>query len=558
MVKEYNNLMESSTGGFLMDIFFGIVGGLGLFLYGMTIMSTGLQKAAGDKLKSIISMLTSNRFMAVTVGAIITMIVQSSSATTVMVVGFVNASMMNLAQAVGVIMGSNIGTTITAQIITFKIDEYAPLIIGLSVAVWLFTSNRKVKQFAEAAIGFGILFLGMSIMGDALNPLRELESFRNLLISFGEHQFLGILAGFAVTVAVQSSSATTGILLALASQGLIPISSGLPILFGINIGTTITAVLSSIGANRTAKRAAAIHVMFNLFGTIIFILLLQKPLYWAVTSINPGTSAYAVSRQIANAHTIFNIVNTIIMIPFVGILVKLATKIIPGEEEQGEGIKYIDDRILETPSIALASAMKETLHMGNVARESLESALDGIFSKSQKKIDETFRVEKIVNEMERELATYLVKLSNTDISMENRETVDGLFNTINDIERVGDHAENLAELAQILIDNNLAFSETAVEELRQMSELVVQSYMDSLTALKSLDGSLAMKVVKTEGRIDYLEKTLRANHIGRLSSQQCIPSSGIIFLDIISNLERIGDHSSNIAMAVMDKIKVVK
>lgn len=539
-------------------MFFGFVGGLGLFLYGMTIMSTGLQKAAGNKLKSIISMLTSNRFMAVTIGAIITMIVQSSSATTVMVVGFVNAGMMNLAQAVGVIMGSNIGTTVTAQIITFKIDEYAFLVVGLAVGVWLFTSNRKVKQLAEAFIGFGILFLGMKFMGDSLKPLRELESFRNLLLSFGEHQFLGILAGFAITVAVQSSSASTGILLALAQQGLIPIASGLPILFGINIGTTITAVLSSIGANRTAKKAAAIHVMFNLVGTLVFIIFLQKPLYWAVTMIDPGIDAYAVSRQVANAHTIFNIVNTIIMLPFAGLLVKAANRLIPGEEDTGEGIKYIDDRILETPPIALASAMKETLHMGNIARESLETSLEAFFDKSQKKIDETFRIEKIVNEMERELSTYLIKLSNTDISLENRETVDGLFNTINDIERVGDHADNIAELSQYVIDNNLEFSDKAIDELRQMSGLVIQAYMDSLTALKSLDGGLAMKVIKTEGRIDYLEKTLRANHIGRLSAQQCIPSSGIIFLDIISNLERIADHASNIAMAVMDKIKVKK
>lgn len=245
------------------------------------------------------------------------------------------------------------------------------------------------------------------------------------------------------------------------------------------------------------------------------------------------------------------------MIPFASGLVKLATKVIPGEEEKTEGIKYIDDRILETPPIALASAMKETLHMGNMARETLENALEGFFNKDQKKIDETFRIERIVNEMERELASYLVKLSNTDISMENRETVDGLFNTINDIERVGDHAENLAELAQFSIDNNLSFSEKAMEELREMTGLVLEVYKDALTAFKTLDGSLAMKVVKTEGRIDYLEKTLRSNHIGRLSAQQCIPSSGIIFLDIISNLERIADHASNIAMAVLDKIKKV-
>lgn len=541
-----------------MEILFGFIGGLGLFLYGMNIMSTGLQKAAGNKLKSIISMLTKNRFIGVVVGAIITMVVQSSSATTVMVVGFVNAGMMTLTQAVGVIMGSNIGTTVTAQIITFDIDQYAPIIIGISVAVWLFTSNRRVKQFAEAGIGFGILFLGMGYMGDSLKPLRELESFRNLLVSFGANPVLGILAGFAITVAVQSSSASTGILLALSKEGLVPLLSGLPILFGINIGTTITAVLSSIGANRTAKKSAAVHVMFNLIGTLIFIVLLQKPLYWVVTMIDPGTTAQAVSRQIANAHTIFNIANTLIMLPFAGLLVKAANKLFAGEEDVREGIKYIDDRILETPSIALGSTIKETLHMGNTAKDSLENALDGFFDRSQKKINETTRIEKVVNEMERELSSYLIKLSNTNLSAENREIVDDLFNTINDIERIGDHAENLSELAQEAIDNNLDFSEKAIDELRQMSGLVLQNYMDSLTALKSLDGSLAMKVVKTEGRIDYLEKTLRANHIGRLNNQLCVPGSGIVFLDIISNLERIADHSSNIAMAVLDRIKVEK
>lgn len=541
-----------------MKVVFGLIGGLGLFLYGMTLMSTGLQKIAGNKLKSIISMLTSNRLMAIIVGAVTTMIVQSSSATTVMVIGFVNAGMMNLIQATGVIMGANIGTTITTQIITFKIDQYALAIVGISVGVWLFSNNRRIKQIAEAFIGFGVLFLGMMFMGDALKPLGEYENFRNILISFGEHQFLGILAGFAITAVLQSSSASSGVLLALASQGLIPISSGLPILFGINIGTTITAVFSSIGANRTAKRAAAIHVIFNLLGTIIFVALLQKPLYRIITTIDPGTTVRAVSRQIANAHTIFNITNTVIMIPFFGTLVYLTDRLIPGDEEIVEGIKYIDDRILGTPPIALANAMRETLHMGNMARTSLENALEGICGKDQNKIDETLRIEKIINEMEREISVYLVKLSNTNISAENRETVDGLFNTINDIERVGDHAENLAELAQELIDNQLFFSDEAINELRQMSELVLESYIDSLSALQFIDGELAMKVVEIEGRTDYLEKTLRESHIGRLSARQCIPSSGIIFLDIISNLERIADHSSNIAWAVVDKIKAVK
>ena len=386
-----------------MEIIFGLIGGLGLFLYGMKIMSTGLQKVAGNKLKSIIGMLTSNRFIAIVAGAVTTMIVQSSAATTVMIVGFVNAGVMTLAQAIGIIMGANIGTTVTAQIITFEIDQYAPIIVGISVAVWLFSKKPRIKQVAEAFIGFGILFLGMKFMGDSLEPLGEYEGFKNVLTGLGEHRILSVLAGFIITAVLQSSSASTGLLLALASQGLIPISSGLPVLFGINIGTTITALFSSIGANRTAKRAAAVHVIFNVFGTIIFVALLQKPLYQVITMINPGTSAHAVSRQIANAHTIFNITNTIIMLPFSNIFVYLTDKFISGEEEKTEGIKYIDDRMLETPPIALASAIRETLHMGNIARVSLENALDAIFDKEQSKIDDTLRIEKIINEMEKEI-----------------------------------------------------------------------------------------------------------------------------------------------------------
>ncbi|SCY65938.1 Na/Pi cotransporter family protein [Alkaliphilus peptidifermentans] len=537
-----------------MEIIFGLIGGLGLFLYGMNVMSTGLQKAAGDKLKSIIGMLTSNRFMAVLVGAGVTAIVQSSSATTVMVIGFVNAGMMKLTQAVGVIMGANIGTTITAQIITFKIEKYAPIIVGIAVGVWLFTENRKLKQIAEAFIGFGILFIGMKFMGDSLRPLREAQAFRDLLVGFGTNPALGILAGFAITVAVQSSTASTGILLALAMEGLIPIESGLPILFGINIGTTVTAMLSSIGANKTAKRAAAFHFVFNFIGTLIFIFVLQGPVYRIITTLDPGD----IPRQIANAHTIFNIANTLILLPFAGILVSLVNKMFPGDEDSTEGIKYIDDRILETPSIALASAIKETLHMGNIARDSLENSIEGFLEANQKKIDESFRVEKIVNELEREMSTYLVKLSNTNISIRNRETVDGLFNTINDIERVGDHAENIAELAQYKIDNHLEFSEIAVSELKEMAELVVKAYKDSLTAMKNLDGSLAMKVIEIEGNVDSMEKSLRVNHIQRLNNHLCNPSSGVIFLDFISNMERISDHASNIAMAVLDELKTNK
>jgi phosphate:Na+ symporter len=533
-----------------MDIGFGVLGGLGLFLYGMHVMSSGLQKVAGNKLKGIISVLTANRLMGVFVGAGITAVVQSSSATTVMIVGFVNAGMMQLAQAASLIMGANIGTTITAQIITFKIDRYAPLIIGIAVGVWLFTKNRKTKQMAEAFIGFGMLFIGMRMMGDALRPLREFEAFRNILVSFTDHPFLGILAGFGITVMVQSSTASTGILLALSMEGLIPIQSGLPILFGINLGTTVTAIISSIGANRTAKRAAAFHFLFNVIGTVLFVFLLSTPTYRIISYLNPGN----VPRQIANAHTIFNVTTTMILLPFTGLMIKAAVKIVPGGIEAVQGVKYMDERILGTPAIALGTAIRETLHMGNVAGSSLHAAMDAIFTKDQKKIDEVMKIEQVTNELEREISSYLVKLSNQNLSSANRETVDGLFNTINDIERVGDHSENLAELAQFKIDNNLTFTDLAIEELHEITDVTIQAYESALTAMKELNMGLIEDVLRKEKEVDKLEKKFRANHIGRLNANQCVPSAGVIFLDIISNLERISDHAANISLAARDEI----
>lgn len=537
-----------------MEIAFGVIGGLGLFLYGMNIMAAGLEKSAGDKLKKFIEILTSNRIMAVIVGALVTVVVQSSSATTVMVVGFVNAGVMKLTQAVGVIMGANIGTTITAQLVSINLTQLAPISVGIGVGIWLFSSNRKVKNFAEIIIGFGILFLGMDMMKHAVKPLRQYEGFRNLLLSFGGNnitdQALAILTGFGITAIIQSSSATTGILIALASQGLLPIESAFPVLLGTNIGTCVTAMISSVGANKTAKRAALVHLLFNVVGTALFIIFLAKPTLWAVTQMST-----IPERQLANAHTFFNIANTLLLLPFASLLVYAVNKVIPydpEEEKEIQGIKYIDDRILETPSIAIGQVIKEVLHMGNVALESYNSSIKAFFEKSEKQAQETFKVEKIVNEMEREIAGYLLKVSNTEVSAKQREMIEGLFNTINDIERVGDHADNLAELAIYRIENKLNFSDQALEELRIMHERVVKSYKESLTALKSGNIQAAQRVIEREGEIDLMEKTLRANHIGRLNKQQCVPGSGVIFLDIISNLERIADHASNIALAVMD------
>ncbi len=541
-----------------MDIAFGLVGGLGLFIYGMNVMAGGLEKSAGEKLKRFIEILTNNRFMGVIVGAFVTVVVQSSSSTTVMVVGFVNAGIMNLTQAVGVIMGANIGTTITAQLAaSVSLTEIAPIAVGIGVGTWLFSSNRKVKNFAEIIIGFGILFLGMDMMKDAVKPLREYQGFVDLLLSFGQpnitDRILAILTGFGITAIIQSSSATTSLLIALASADLLPIEAALPVLLGTNIGTCVTAMISSVGANRTAKRAALVHLLFNVIGTIIFSLFLIGPILWAVTELSD-----IPQRQLANAHTLFNIANTLLLLPFASVLVYLVNRMLPrdaSEEKEIQGIKYIDDRILETPSIAMGQVMKEVLHMGNVALESYNYSIKAFFDKSEKMAKETFKVEKIINEMEREIASYLLKVSNTEISGGQREIVEGLFNTINDIERVGDHADNLAELAIYRIENKLTFSDKALEDLDFMHKRVAKSYREALTALKTGDIQTAKRVVEREGEIDYMEKKLRANHISRLNNQDCTPGSGVIFLDMISNLERIADHASNIALAVIDHNK---
>ncbi|KNF10135.1 putative Na/Pi-cotransport protein [Gottschalkia purinilytica] len=534
-----------------MQIAFGVIGGLGLFLYGMNLMGTGLQKAAGEKLKRLIEILTSNRIMGVLVGAVVTMVIQSSSATTVMVVGFVNAGLMTLKQAVGVIMGANVGTTVTAQLIAFNLSDAAPLIVGIGVAIWLFSSNKKHKEYAEILIGFGILFIGMDMMSGSLKPLSKSETFINLLSSLN-NPVVGLLVGFGLTTILQSSSASIGLLLALSSQGLIDIGMALPILFGDNIGTTTTALLSSIGANRTAKRAAFMHFLFNVIGTLLFMLVLQYPTRELVLRLSPGN----VERQIANAHTFFNLANVIVQLPFAGLLVKAAESLIKGDiETEDQVLKYIDTRIMETPSVAVGQASKEVLRMGKMVQNNLATALDSFYTKNEKLTHKVFDEEKRINELERGITNHLVELSGIPLTDKENVTVTTLFHAINDIERIGDHADNIAELTQYRIDNNLWFSDDAIEELRLMFDKIQELYKNALLAFKTADPDIARKVIRDEDEIDVMEKKYRASHIERLNHQGCQPSSGIIYLDIISNLERVGDHCSNIAMYILDALE---
>lgn len=534
-----------------MYILISLIGGLGLFLYGMNIMGEGLQKSTGPKLEKAIELLTSNVVMGVLVGAVVTGIIQSSGATTVMVVGFVNAGIMSLPQAIGVIMGANIGTTITAQLVSLDVDFLAPVALGIGIVIYMFSNKPKHKNIAEILIGFGILFTGMDFMKEAVKPLAGYQGFTDMLLSFGHHPILGVLMGFAITAIVQSSSASMGMLIALASQGLIPITAALPILYGENIGTCVTSLISSIGASRNARRAAIMHLTFNVLGSMIFMFILSKPIVAIVTAIDPTDAA----RQIANAHTLFNILNVIVLLPFNKLIVKLALKLVPetkGEQDDDDKVvKYIDDRMIETPSIALANIVKETLRMGEKSKESLNAAMDGIVDKSKEKIELSFKREKLINELQKSILNYLLKLSKASLNEDSRETVDALFNTVNDIERIGDHAENIAELAKDIVDLEISFSDVGIGELKDMYNKVVSTYTYALEAMRTSNVELACKVIKMEEQVDMMEKSCRANHMNRLNSSSCSIESGVIYLDIISNLERVSDHAVNIAQQVI-------
>ena len=533
-----------------MNIIVNIMGGLGLFLFGMNLMGEGLEKAAGSKLKKIIELLTSNIFMGVIVGTIVTAIIQSSSATTVMVVGFVNAGIMTLPQAVGVIMGANIGTTVTGQLVSIDMKGLAPVALGIGIILYLFTNKPRTKHFAEVLIGFGILFTGMDFMKEAVEPLRGYEGFTNALLTFGKYPLLGLLLGFGITAIIQSSSASMGILITLASQGLIPLASALPILYGQNIGTCVTSLLSSIGASINAKRAALIHLIFNVLGTIIFLIFLNKIVVGIVVDMNPSD----VGRQLANVHTIFNIISTLLLLPFNKIIIKVATKLVPDNHEEDDDvkvIKFIDDRMIETPSIALVNVEKETLRMGEKSKESLDTAMNGIFEKSEKHLDSTFKKEKVINELQKTILNYLLKLSKAPLNEEAREVIDSLFNTVNDIERIGDHAENLAELGQSSMENDVVFSEDAKNELSDMYNKVISTYTYALESMRTSDVDLACKVIKMEEQVDIMEKSCRLNHMRRLNNNMCSIDNGIIYLEILTNLERVSDHAVNIAQQVI-------
>nr|WP_307989327.1 Na/Pi cotransporter family protein [uncultured Niameybacter sp.] len=540
------------------------LGGFGLFMFGMDYMGEGLQKAAGSKMKNLLSALTTNPFLGVAVGAGVTAIIQSSSATTVMVVGFVNAGLMSLRQAVGVIMGANIGTTVTAWIVSLgdwvsflKPSTIAPLCIGIGVIMVLFCKKQKVKQIGQIVFGFGGLFLGLDLMAEAVEPISQLEAVKQLFVTLGSNPLLGILLGTIVTAIIQSSSASVGILQTLAMNGLVPWNTGIYIILGQNIGTTVTAMLSSVGAGRNGKRAAVIHLLFNVIGTVVFAIIAII----AFGGIMPKLAEFGTSlidpTKISVVHSIFNILNTLLLFPFAGLLVKIAERLVPGKDEENESeLKHLDERILETPSFAVQNAIKEVVRMGEMASHNVKIGMEAIFEKDEAKIQDVFKREKVINQLQHGINHYLIKLSNLPISENEHGIVNSLFHTVSDIERVGDHAENLAELAQIRIRDEVVFSEQAINELEQISTLAIKSFKTAIQACEFDDRSIAKEVQPLEQQVDKLEEDLRARHIKRLSENKCTSMAGVVFLDTISNLERISDHASNIGNAILDEKKI--
>lgn len=533
-----------------------MAGGLGLFLFGIRTMGDGLENAAGAKLKRMLEVLTGNRFLAVLVGFVVTAIIQSSTATTVMVVGFVNAGMMSLAQAVGVIMGANIGTTVTSLLIALNFSSVAAAAVLVGVILMLASKKTVVKNLGAIFTGFGLLFLGIDMMSDSMAPLRESAGFMNFIVTVSEsplRPLFGIILGIVMTAVLQSSSASVGVLQTLAMQGLVPLKFSVFVLFGQNIGTCLTALFSTVGAKKNSKRAAVIHLLFNLIGTGIFILIaLLTPYVEWIEKLSPDPMA-----QIAISHIVFNIVSTVVMFPFAKVLVKLSCLLVPGKDDSESEMhcKFIDDRLLNTPPFAVMQVSKEVARMAKLARENFETSAHALINRSDKDLDKVMENEEIINYLNHHITSYLVKLNALDITDSDSDYIARVFHAINDIERVGDHAINLAEAAQHNIGEGFKFSDPAREELNQLCGSVVTLLERSMAAFdnQSLSDNEAKELSDLEEHIDDLTLECQDSHIFRLNRKECNTEAGMLYLNTITDFERVGDHAINIAFLARSK-----
>ncbi len=533
-----------------------MAGGLGLFLFGIRTMGDGLENAAGAKLKRMLEVLTGNRFLAVLVGFVVTAIIQSSTATTVMVVGFVNAGMMSLAQAVGVIMGAKIDTTVTSLLIALNFSSVAAASVLVGVILMLASKKTVVKNLGAIFTGFGLLFLGIDMMSDSMAPLRDSAGFMNFIVTVSEsplRPLFGIILGIVMTAVLQSSSASVGVLQTLAMQGLVPLKFSVFVLFGQNIGTCLTALFSTVGAKKNSKRAAVIHLLFNLIGTGIFILIaLLTPYVEWIEKLSPDPMA-----QIAISHIVFNIVSTVVMFPFAKALVKLSCLLVPGKDDSESEMhcKFIDDRLLNTPPFAVMQVSKEVARMAKLARDNFETSAHALINRSDKDLDKVMENEEIINYLNHHITSYLVKLNALDITDSDSDYIARVFHAINDIERVGDHAINLAEAAQHNIGEGLKFSDPAREELNQLCGSVVTLLERSMAAFdnQSLSDNEAKELSDLEEHIDDLTLECQDSHIFRLNRKECNTEAGMLYLNTITDFERVGDHAINIAFLARSK-----
>lgn len=551
------------------DIIFGVAGGLSLFIYGMNLMSEGLKKAAGERLRIILETITKNPLSGIAVGTLVTAIIQSSSATTVMVVGFVNARLMTLKQSIGVILGATIGTTITAQLIAFKIGDYAYLFAAVGFLVFFFVKRKNWQYIGEVVFGLGVLFIGLNIMSDMLKPLAHHPIFVDWIINLGKHPVMGVLIGTVMTIVVQSSSATIGVLQTLASQPviinniiqpLIPLTSAIPILLGDNIGTTITALIASIGANKAAKRAAMAHTLIKILGCIFFLITMPFFIKFILSispQVNPAqgiTAADVIKRQIANAHTAFNALNTLIWTPFIGFLAVLVTKLVPGEDLYIEkGIKFLNPRVVNNAAVALELSAKELVRMGEFAANMLATVKNAFLTSDSSKKSQIEEIEETLDYLQEQTINYMsTVVSRVSLTEPEALRLTDLMHVVGDIERIGDHCVNLIELSEYKTKEGLKFSDQANQELENIFHLTSEMVSQAIDALKNSDFTAAHHVLALEKEMDQLEEQLRFNHINRLNQGTCNPNSAVCYVEVMKNLERIADHCNNIAEAVLD------
>ena len=545
-------------------IIFYAFGGFAFFLFGIKQMSDGLQAIAGPKMRHLLEKGTKTPARGVISGMLVTTLIQSSSATTVLTVGLVNSGLLTLRQAIGIIMGANIGTTITAYMIGFKLEHYALPILAVGMILQFFSKNKRVIIIGQVLFGFGMLFFGMETMGKGLKPLSEMPVFLNAMTNIESNSLLGVLVGTIFTAVVQSSSATIGILQELANQGAITYAQAIPILFGDNIGTTVTALLAAIGTSVAAKRTALTHSLFNIIGTLIFLPLFvlgifpelvrvfTDYIYILIPGFEGTWNTLNIKMQIAQTHGVFNVSNALIQLPFVAALAAIVTKIIPGEDIIIEfEPKYLEPRLLANPPVALGQAGREVLRMGKIAKDSFEHCIAYFFTGLDQDAKQVENLETIVNNLQKRITDYIVLISERKLSESESNQAYIYIQAVNDIERVGDHAENILELTQERNERRIHFSIKAMGDMRKMVDKTMETYEWTLTCLENNDLELAKRVVKNDDAIDDMEKEFRRAHIDRLNEGVCNGDAGAIYIDILSNLERIGDHSVNIAQYVM-------